>query len=580
MKEPPLTADCPQGFSGFYMRDNMSGTLRCLTPEAPNLAKGKQICFSYAGTSEDGSRAFFAANAPYASVPPGSGFSLYEWSSTKGLQAISVLPGQSEATAGTAGSSFGAGSLGSFGEGLATCQLGQSTLRHVVSADGSKAFWTYVPEGEKPTTRLLARIDGTETLQLDALPTAQKVEKQGTGPAGNGVFWAASKDGSLAYFTDANRLIKGSKAEAGAPDLYRYELGAEEPLSDLTKASATGTAADVQGVIGASDDGSYLYFVAKGVLSEEDNAAGDKAEDGEDNLYLFHEDQTRFIATLSHEDERDWESQPKALSARVSPDGRHLAFLSSEAEALAGYDNTVANGEHCRWEPTEKKLFGSPLCPQAFLYDAETGALRCTSCNPSGARPLGPALLPGWSNPYEGPRYLSDDGQRLFFESFDALASADESAKRDIYEFERPGSGSCTSESPAFDPASGGCHYLISSGRSSDENYLVDASADGRDVFFSTRSRLVGWDTNDNYDVYDVREGGGFPEPAERPNCEGEACLSAVPAAPVTASPPRFESPGNPPQKHKTKKHRKKPKKHKAKKRHTGKASHKSGARR
>ena len=39
---------------------------------------------------------------------------------------------------------------------------------------------------------------------------------------------------------------------------------------------------------------------------------------------------------------------------------------------------------------------------------------------------LGPAALPPWSNVYEGPRYLSDDGSRFFFESFDALALGDE----------------------------------------------------------------------------------------------------------------------------------------------------------
>ena len=55
-------------------------------------------------------------------------------------------------------------------------------------------------------------------------------------------------------------------------------------------------------------------------------------------------------------------------------------------------------------------------------------------------------------------------------------------------------SGSCSEADASFDPASGGCHFLISSGTSDDESYLVDASADGRDVFFSTREQLVGWD--------------------------------------------------------------------------------------
>jgi hypothetical protein len=226
-----------------------------------------------------------------------------------------------------------------------------------------------------------------------------------------------------------------------------------------------------------------------------------------------------------------------------------LAFLSLRAQALAAYDNTVASGGHCIYEPVDEKLVGDPLCPQAFLYDAQAGTLSCASCNPSGSRPLGPTQLPGWSNPYEGPRYLSDDGSRLFFETLDALALADESPRRDVYEFERPGSGTCTNANPNFDPAAGGCHFLLSSGKSSGETYFVDAASSGRDVFFSTRQVLVGWDVNENYDVYDSREGGGFAEPPESPPiCAGEGCLPPVPPqpAPHTPATPAFLGPGNP----------------------------------
>jgi hypothetical protein len=563
VSEPSLAPGCPEGYENLYLRDNATGTLRCLTSEVPNVPIGGATpCFTYAGASEDASHVFFAAPIPYAGAPEGKGYSLYEWFEGK-LRVVSILPGQSTPVAPAQRTSFG--------EGNGNCQWAQSILRHVVSADGSRVFWTYVPEpiGSEPS-KLLVRVGGTETIQLDAPQGGS--DKVG----GNGQLWAASKDGSVAYFTDTARLVSGSKAEAGKPGLYRYELGNAKPLSDLTK----GVQANVQGVIGASDDGSYLYFVATGVLSgEEENAAGQKASEGANNLYLYHEGKASFIATLSSDpgsvDITDWESQQVHRTARVSADGRHLAFLSLEAKALVGYDNTIVSGEHCRYS-TGVGLVGSPLCPQAFVYDADSKELSCASCNPSGARPLGETFLPGWASAYEGPRYLSADGSRFFFETKDALTVADENGKRDVYEFERLGKGSCDSESPAFDPASGGCHFLLSNGKSTDESYFVDASEDGRDAFLSTRSSLVGWDVNENYDVYDAREGGGFAEPVKEAICGGEACKPPASTPPSRNSPSGFEGPENPPKKAK-KKHQKHGK-HKAKKHK--KANHKRGARR
>jgi hypothetical protein len=579
-RNPPLTPEAVQGFDNLYLRDNQTGALQALTTEAPKITTD-EFCLDYAGASEDGTRAFFTARGSYAGapIPEGKdanldGFSLYEWSADRGLTPLSILPGKTSAAIPTDKTAFGA--AGSH------CQTNEAVLHNVVSADGKTVFWTYAPEGKEPLpTQLLARLNGEETIQLDA---KEKGENAGKGPAGGGVFWAASKDGSKAIFSAPGKLTKDAGA---AGQLYRYDTQART-LTDLTPGAI---APEVLGVSGASEDASYLYFAAKGVLSgEEENAAGQKAVNGEANLYLWHEGEgVRFIATLDDQVGQDissWETQPKSLSARVSPDGHHLAFLSVRAESLVGYDNTIATGAHCG-PPNylgEGELTGGPLCAEAFLYDADTGELHCASCNPTGARPVGPAMLPGWSNPFEATRTLSADGSRLFFESRDALSLADENGKRDVYEFEREGSGSCDAKSPELDPASGGCHLLVSGGKSTDATYLLDASASGRDVFFATRRPLVGWDDNENYDVYDAREGGGFPEPLPpNPPCEGEGCKPAAASAPGASSPatPSFQGSGNAVQhkKHKAKKHRKRAKKHKhkVKKKHE-KANHKREA--
>jgi hypothetical protein len=123
---------------------------------------------------------------------------------------------------------------------------------------------------------------------------------------------------------------------------------------------------------------------------------------------------------------------------------------------------------------------------------------------------------------------LSEDGKRIFFLAADALVHRDTNGVQDVYEWELPGAGGCTQESPAFRKQSGGCIYLISSGESPAGSEFWEASPDGRDVFFTTESSLLPQDPG-HVDVYDARAGGGFAQPAALPNCEGESCQSAGP---------------------------------------------------
>jgi DNA-binding beta-propeller fold protein YncE len=558
--QPALTSEAQEGFQNLYLRDTQSGQIQALTVEEPQFKpsnnSSEDFCAGYGGASNDGSRAFFAANGAMAGAPEGTGFSLYEWSKESGLSLLSVLPNE-EAAKPAEKSGFGAGS------GL--CSIDQRIIANAVSADGRTVFWTYGGKYSGANRPLFARLDGAETLELDQKQASAK------GPSGEGTYWAATADGQKAFFSAPGKLTTSSEA---AGQIYRFEPSAStgERLTDLTPGPV---APEVQGVIGASQDGSDLYFVAKGALTGEDEGpTGEKAETGANNLYLWHEGEgLRFIARLSgEEDSYDWEPIPQNLTARVSADG-DLAFLSSAAEELSGYENHIFPGSAC--EPgLENSYIGDPYCPEAYLYDATANTLACASCNPTGQRPEGPAEVPNWSNPFEGPRYLSADGTRLFFESRDSLVGADENHQRDVYEYEQSGAGTCTSQSPTYAKASNGCLYLISSGRSEDDSYLIDASEEGEDVYFSTRQALVGWDENPDYDVYDAREGGGFAEPPLiRPICEGDACKPA-PALPPPpgASPGTATFQGQPNQKgkphgkksHKHKRHVKQ-KKHKAK---------------
>jgi hypothetical protein len=115
---------------------------------------------------------------------------------------------------------------------------------------------------------------------------------------------------------------------------------------------------------------------------------------------------------------------------------------------------------------------------------------------------------------------ITDDGRRVFFTTAEPLAAEDVNGKLDAYEYDVPS----------------GTVHLISTGTDVSDSYYMEASADGHDVYFLTRQRIVGWDTDSAYDLYDARVGGGFPEPPTPPKeCSGDVCQGAAPAPPAVA---------------------------------------------
>jgi len=289
-------------------------------------------------------------------------------------------------------------------------------------------------------------------------------------------FETASLSGDVAYFTQSGHL-------------FRY-LAVGETVTDVTPGGG------VLGVLGASYDGGAVYYAT------------------ESGVFLYRGGVTTPVASGAP----DPSSYPPSTgTARVSADGNHLAFVSSSEEP--GYD--------------------SHGFAEAYLYDAPSGAgsgsLLCVSCNPSGERPIGAAGLPGanpnGSGPYATdvykPRALSADSSRVFFDSYDALVPQDTNGDRDVYEWERQGSGGCTRPS--------GCVGLISSGRSEGGAAFVDASGNGDDAFFLTDGSLFPGDPG-GVDLYDARVDGGFPPPPTGIPCFGDAC-QPLPAEPEDPTP-------------------------------------------
>jgi hypothetical protein len=521
---------------------------------------------------------------------------LYEYSAGQ-LQLLSILPGHEEGSphlqlAGRAG--IGAAELGK----------GDVAARHAISNDGGRVILQERGpiigelDGRPRFALYLRDVVKGETIRLD-----ESASEPGTEASVEPEYMTADSEGSRIFFLDSAKLTANSgayvdgKSESSKdrPDLYECAIVEENgkdhcTLTDLTPRT-NGESARVAAVLGASEDGSYVYFAAAGGLGLAPSGAC-KVEageygtvDGEEppagalcNVFVRHDGVTKFIASLSQQDVSDWVTEGLSSStARVSPNGAWLAFLSHRA--LTGYD-------------TRSAATAQPVS-EAYLYHApadlgtEAGTLSCASCDPTDARPAGPASVPAWrdtfgqdfvTEAFYQPRYLSDEG-RLFFNSPDALVPLDVSKQSEVFEYEPAGvpagehacSSSSSSGSEVFKPAQGeeaaGCVALISTGTAAEGSQFLEASAGagvgeagepgsqgGRDVFFLTTEKVLPQDLDTAPDVYDAHEcSPASPCISQAPAllpCTTEASCKAPPtpqptiyAAPATAT---FSGPGNP----------------------------------
>jgi hypothetical protein len=533
-----LTANATAGVYNLFLRQP-GGAYLLVTASAPAELpdSGCTLCFeeedvpAFAGASSDFSHVIFEANDSLVEGAPGEGVeNLYE-ESAEHVRLVGILPdGAIPEQGATAGG------------GIRAVSDHTHELDHAISQDGSRVLFQATADGgvpdpqQKGKTELYDRIGGVSTVEVSApAPGAEPSDCETMDricDPGSAQFWAASDDGSLVYFTSKAALTKESNTgpeeisgEDVGNDLYRYDVETGV-LTDLTVDTRDLDGADVQGVVGSSEDGSYVYFVADGDL------AG-KAKSGEPNLYMWHGSAgtpgtVTYIATLRaptseeatdietmlagtieyHSDVADWTSRPTESQAYVTPDGEHLAFMS--VERLTRYNN-------------EDQVTGQDD-HEVFEYSAESGRLVCASCDAGNVRPLGSAFIGAKlgervSTPFHQPRSLSDDGSRLFFSSPDPLVPGIASGSTRVFEYEN------------------GSVQLISGTESGASAVFLDASASGDDVFFATREQLVPGDTDELVDVYDARVDGGLTEPPALMPCQGGACRESL-SPPLAFSPP------------------------------------------
>jgi hypothetical protein len=553
----------PGAPASFLERDSVDGTLRTI---AAGPVSGN---YQYAASSADDSQVLFQAKGSLG-VPgaaPGTATNTYLWDAAGGHL---VLAGVLNDGSAPSGGAF-AGSNRIFS--LNTPHYTQT--EHAISNDSSRVFFTsaaatgnqlYVRNNP---TQPQSPLDGEGECEVEALAcTVEISESVRAVPDPNGEkptrFVGASADGSVAYFISSSALTEDANtgSEDEGADLYRYDVGGRT-LTDLAPL-ASGNGAEVQGVLGMSEDGSYVYFAANGVLAP-GAVAGSCTEAGEGrcNLYVWHEGGISFISEMVLEgvlpkksDISNWfpgTVERAQRAAEVSPDGLTLLFRSIGQPT--GYDNEGPCAEG-----------GPGPCSEIYRYRYGGPTPSCISCD-LGASPLGAATLQSTVSLQGSPqkatlprRNLSADGDRIFFETPDPLVSADTNGEagcpivepefevhacQDVYEWEAQGTGSCRSASE-----NGGCLYLISTGESPDPSYFADAGTEGEDVFFFTSQPLVGQDADDAVDIYDARVGGGIASQSPSPatSCTDEGCKSSMPSPPQVPSPgtPGFVGPPNP----------------------------------
>jgi hypothetical protein len=510
---PPLTSDSPKG-RVIYARSTAQGTYRPLFTTTPPDESGEGFgTFSegvkaprYAGASADFSRLLFEANdalSPEA-LNGGAGENNLYVSTTDGLNVVNILPG---AMASEPDAVFGAPPLNS-GEGAAS-----PDFSHVISADGSRVFWTDLQAGSDED-HVFVRENGTSTVAVSE---------------GAARYWDATPDGRFVLYSEGERLL-------------RFDVEGQ------TREVLAGSGAEVQGVLGMSKDGDYIYFTADGSLAQ-------GAQPGQPNLYLLHDsgsgwESPHFIATLQPGDgtsfnmrqeaaaSGDWEPGLRNRTAEVTPDGHGLVFMSRASLPVVGFPHGYDNED----------------LGEVYSYDAGGGRLYCVSCNPGGEPPQPnfetenasyssgegevAAFLPlGFQATYQ-PRWISEDGGRVFFDSAEPLVPQDVNGQQDAYEWERDGEGSCSEPN--------GCVYLLSGGTGSSASYFVDASANGSDAFVVTAAQLVPQDRNENYDLYDARVG-GVNVLSTSSGCSGVGCQGASPPSSGSGPPASevFAGPGN-----------------------------------
>lgn len=495
----------------------------------------------------------------FVNVAPVSGSSGGSLAGSDGTDYLSKPDGSFEVT--------GAGSLGT--EPKAQGRLISEGARHVIFSTGNSItedLWcsSICPaqqlEPDAPPTGTGAIYDreiGGATKVVSLLPG------EVTPAAGEGAeYQGASADGSAVAFKIAGTLyarIDNAKTElvtasgaafagfsADGEDLVFVsgEAGSGGDIEVFDTATETTAQVNASGdarVVNVPGDGSRIYFVSPSQLD------GTKGTAGQPNLYVWSagSGSVEFIATVVPSDLESTSGNLPGRPALANWTGwvvNPLQGLASGAGPGAESSRTTADGGFLLFESRGKlTTYENAGHTEVYRYDATTHDLLCVSCNPAISAATGDARLENVASipPPIAIQNLSADGARAFFETSEALVSADTDGTNDIYEWQEGAGGIPTislissGHSPAYPPPPTQEEPYLPQ-----QNMLLAISPSGNDVVFSASEQLVpSAGAHGTQGIYDARVEGGIVESASPTPCSEEGCKSALTPSSSLAAP-------------------------------------------
>lgn len=449
---------------------------------------------------------------------------------------------------------------------------GQSTT--ATSEDGRRQFFSSPDPSLPGQPQLFVRQvapDGTATVRWLSRPDffGQQFALLGRGAG----FEGASRDGRFVYFRTDAPLTADDPNATGSPgpimtgdasadswDLYRYELPAgldEDPENgELLRVSGgpTGTADPGVRNLGLSsssagstaryisDDGRKAYFVTERPIGELDDpwnagpagGATQPAEAGSDrNLYLFDDTKTgtdryRFIARLPGSTNTfsvgncdttglvpgppiarsgsgtvtSLTGRPWANCFRGTPSGDHVVFMSAGRLTSDDTDDATDIFIYEADQHSLVRVTAPPPGVSGYVCRDSSGAATefCNGDLGFGGTVWGHnayvALQRGWGGLRHANLAVGDDGEvSIFFQSLSRLVDEDVNDHWDVYMW-RDGELS-----------------LVSPGDAEHHAYYSGNGIDGETVFIMTSQPIDPRELENDYDLYAVRAGGGFPPP-------------------------------------------------------------------